>query len=344
MNEDWKYTNVDLFKVDKIMPGKQEIGYSNSKNVVFTSLENAMKNDLYKKYKPMSLIKNKDEFLLLHEKNIKEGVFILVRKNAELTLTNKFLSQSGNIFNHTIIILEENSSLTYIEEHYSENDSSRNDVVEVYAKQNSRLNFYSFQNWNHDVKSIANWTAKLDKDSTVNWVFGQFGGKISRVKIDTIFNGQGAESQNYGVFFGTKNQHFDITTNAIHKTKNTTSNILVKGVLDDKATSVYRGKIKINEKAQQTNSYLSNHSLILSRNAVSNSVPSLEIDANDVRASHGATLGKPNEDEIFYLMTRGLKRKEAERLIIKGYFSPVIDKLDDDLKTKFNQALTAKIR
>ena len=333
MKEDWKYTDASKFKVDKIIKGKQKIEFSDKVLPLQKS-----------PYKPMSLIKNKDEFLLLHEKNIKDGVFILIPKKAELTLTNKFISQLGHIFNHTIILLEENSSLNYIEEHYSKNNAHRSDVVEVYAKQNSRLNFYSFQNWKHDVKSIANWTAKLDKDSSVNWVFGQFGGKISRVKIDTIFNGHGARSQNYGVFFGNKEQHFDITTNAIHKTENTTSNILVKGVLDDKSTSVYRGKIKINEKAQQTNSYLSDHSLILSEKAISNSVPSLEIDANDVKASHGATLGKPNEDEIFYLMTRGLKRKEAERLIIKGYFSPVIDKLDKNLKIKFNQALTAKIR
>ena len=345
MDENWKYTDISMFKLDKIVKGKQKIDYSKSKNVVFTSLENAMKNDLYKKYKPMSLLKTDDKFLSLHANNIKEGVFILVPKDAALTLKNKFLSQSGHIFNHIIIVLEENSSLNYIEEHYSENNASRNDVVEVYAKQNSRLNFYSFQNWNHDVKSIANWTAKLDKDSTVNWIFGQFGGKVSRVKINTIFNGTGSESRNYGVFFGNKDQHFDITTNAIHETENTTSNILVKGVLDDNATSVYRGKIKINKKAQKTNSYLSDHSLILSKDAISNSVPSLEIDANDVRASHGVTLGKPNEEEIFYLMTRGLKKKEAEKLIIKGFFSHIIDKLDvDDIKTKFNQALTAKIR
>jgi len=146
------------------------------------------------------------------------------------------------------------------------------------------------------------------------------------------------------LFLGNKDQKFDITTNITHVVKNTTNDILVKGALFDNSVSNFRGKIKINELAQNTNSYLSNHNLLLSKGAEAFSIPSLEIDANDVCASHGATIGKPNEDEIFYLMTRGLKRKEAERLIIKGYFAFVIDKLDSDLQIKFNKALTTKIR
>ncbi len=228
------------------------------------------------------------------------------------------------------LVVEENAHLDL---------TSTSGNLNLYLNENSSVNFYILQNRNTEF--ICN--AHLEKNSRINYVFGLF--DSNNFQINTYLNGEGSESRKYGLFLGTKDQKFDITTNVTHVKKNTSSKILVKGVLFDNSVSKYKGKIKINEKAQNTDSYLSNHNLLLSKGAEAFSIPSLEIDANDVRASHGATLGKPNEDEIFYLMARGLKRKEAERLIIKGYFSPVIDKLGvDDLKIKFNQALTAKIR
>ena len=240
------------------------------------------------------------------------------------------------------------NSINYIEEHDSEDFKEiclRNDAVEIFAGQNSKIKFYNFQNWKNNVMNFSNWKAKLAKDAKVNWVFGQFGGKFSRIKTDTLFDGQGAESRNYGVFYGSKNQHFDITTNVNHNVPNTTGNILVKGVLDDSSNAVYRGKITILKDAQQTNSYLADHSLILSDNAISHSIPSLEIDANDVKASHGATLGKPDEEEIFYLMSRGLKRSSAEIQVILGFFAPVTELIPfNDLKERFDNVLHEKVR
>ncbi len=210
--------------------------------------------------------------------------------------------------------------------------------LNLYLKKNSSVNFYILQN--KDSEFICN--AHLERDSKINYFFGLFNSK--KFQINTNLNDEGTESKTQGFFLGNSNQNFDITTNITHVKKNTTSNILVKGVLFDKSKSNFKGKIKINEGAQNTNSYLSNHNLLMSDDAEAFSIPSLKIDANDVRASHGATIGKPNEEEIFYLMTRGLSRKEAERLIIKGYFAPVINRLDNELQTKFNKALTAKIR
>ena len=114
---------------------------------------------------------------------------------------------------------------------------------------------------------------------------------------------------------------------------------MVKGVLNDSSESVFRGLIKILEKAQNTNSYLSNHSLILSDNAVSNTIPALEIDANEVKASHGATLGRPDDLEIFYLMSRGLSKDKAKKMIVEGYFSPILDSITiDEIKNKFSSS------
>jgi len=336
MNEAWKYTDKNLFELDKIEKGKQKIEFSSQEHIL--SSENL-------KVKTMSLLKKEDEFIKQHAENISNEIHIYIPKNKEVVLTSKIISQAGETFNHIVIVIEENAFLTYVEEHTSEDKAYRNDAVEIYLKQNAKLNFYSFQNWEHEVVSINNIASTLGKDARLNYVFGQFGGKVSRLKIDTIFNGRGSESKIYGVFFGNKNQHFDITTNSNHLVENTQSDVLVNGVLDGKSTSVYRGKIKISEQAQKTDSYLSNHNLVLNEGAVAYSIPSLEIDANDVSASHGSTTGKPNEEELFYLRTRGLGKEEAERLIIQGFFSKITDKISiERLKERFNQAVKTKIR
>ena len=229
-------------------------------------------------------------------------VMVHVPKNTKLDLPLRNIFRTtgqGGVFSHSIIILEEGAEITYVEEHYSEKyigDTLRNDVVEIYAKKNSKINFINFQNWNDNVINITNWKGKIDQDAQINFYSGQFGGKLSRIKTDVMMNGLNSSSKNKSVFFANNNQHFDITTNIDHNVKHTTGDTLVKGVLDDSATSVFRGMIKIIDDAQHTDSYLSNHSLILSNNAVSNSIPSLQIDADEVRASHGATIGKPDEE------------------------------------------------
>jgi Fe-S cluster assembly protein SufD len=158
-----------------------------------------------------------------------------------------------------------------------------------------------------------------------------------------LFEGEGSKAKIFGIIYGKNKQLVDLTTNAFHKARATSCDILVKCVLDDASSSIYRGKIKIEKKAQQTNSYLADHTLVLSENASSNSIPSLEIDANDVRASHAATQGKPDEEEIFYLMTRGLSKIVSEKLIISGFFSEILEQIkDNNIKKDFEKTCEVK--
>ena len=167
----------------------------------------------------------------------------------------------------------------------------------------------------------------MERNSAISWVSGCFGGKLNRLVIDTIFSGQGSQANNLGIFLGKGKEHIDFTTNMHHNTENTTNDVLVDGMLRDESSSVYRGLIKIPKEGQKTNSYLANHILKLGEKTLANSIPSLKIDANDVKASHGATVGQIDEEHLFYLMSRGLSRDEAERLIIEGFFEPVIQKI-----------------
>ena len=153
---------------------------------------------------------------------------------------------------------------------------------------------------------------------------------MSSAIIDTYFAGKGSNCSNIGVFLGKNDEHTDITTNAHHLEENTTNDIMMNGILKDKSSSVYRGLILIDKIAQKTNSYLSNHILKLGDKTLANSIPSLKIDANDVKASHGATVGQINEEHLFYIMARGLSREQAEFLIIEGFFEPIIQKIPNE--------------
>lgn len=351
--ESWRYTSpklAQLERFDEVVSQKTELVIIKGTGVIACTIHEGLKKhkELLMEHLKKSIVDvDEDKFTTMHYSFWNDGIFIFVPKNTEAQVDVKFIAEKeGAVLSHNIIVVEENASLDYFEEHSSvpgDYICFRNDTTHIFTKGNSKIMFYNFQNWDDNVIGMANWKADLAKDSCVEWVFGQFGGKFSRVKTDTMFNGQGSNSKTYGVFFADKEQHFDFTTDAYHNVPNTNCDILVKGVLDGSSSSVYRGKIKIIKGAQQTNSYLSDHSLMLSGSSISNSIPSLEIDANDVKASHGATIGKPDEEDIFYIMARGLGRKEAERLIITGYFSPVIEQIKNpEFRSRFETAIEGK--
>lgn len=316
MIEAWKYSELEYEK--NLSLTDEKIVFETKDSIVFKKLEKNEYTKIKRRYT--------DSFTELNDELWTHGVLIKVKKNEKALAKNIFSNEKkGSVIQKTVIVLEENSELDYIEEHEKgKEEFFRNSSIEIYLGNNSKLNFHNYQEWNSKVKSIANWTAFLENDSKAMFFFSQFGSMFSRIKIDAYLK-KGSEAVMKGIFFSKDEQKFDFTTNLNHEEQGTLGNILVKGALKDKSKSVFRGMIKILKAAQQTNSYLSDHSLLLSEDARSYSIPSLEIDANDVKASHGATLGKPDEEEIFYLMARGLDRAKAQKIMIKGYFAPVLE-------------------
>jgi Fe-S cluster assembly protein SufD len=358
--EAWKYTDIKDIELEGLGIGQQEIVFSelplqlSERGVVFCNINTALLRypEIIAKHIPMKLVGSDiDKLSAMHGALWNDGIFIYIPENVKISVSLRNIFKvrgEGAVLNHSIIILEENSSLIYVEEHSSESGDYqclRNDVTEIYVKDNSKIDFYNLQSWKHNVINFSLWKTLLGESSCINCRFAQFGGRLSRIKADTYLTGNGAESKTLGMFYEDSRQHFDITTNVFHCAQNTTNNVLVKGVLDGESVSVYRGMIKIDKSAQKTNSYLTNHSLMLSRDAISNSIPSLMIDANDVRAFHAATLGKPDEEEIFYLMSRGLTRTQAERLIIQGYFAPITDNIQvAGIKQTIEDNIIQKVR
>ena len=339
--EDWRYTEIEKLKLENFEPFETKVKIEISdltsdlkeKGVIFTSINSALEdypaalNYFFRNTKI-----EKDKFVALNAAFFGAGIFLYVPKNVEISepLRAVFHAEGQNSIIHNLIVLEQNSKIDFIEEYSNqENDAEQLNVgiTEVFANNNSKINFYHLNNWTKNVDSIMNIIGTAERNAAVNWISGCFGGKLNRLKIDTLFNGEGSSCSNIGIFLGKGKEHIDFTTNVFHNVQHTTNNILVDGILRDESTSVYRGLIKIEKEAQKTFSYLENHILKLGDKTLANSIPSLKIDANDVKASHGATVGQVNEELLFYLMSRGLSRDEAQDLVVEGFFEPVIEKI-----------------
>ena len=352
-DDDWRYTQIDKLKLENFEPfeSKTRIAATKlsedlaEKGVILTDINTAFEKypEIVKKYFFMSTKIDKDKFVALNAAHFTNGIFLYVPKNIEIDepIRVNFHFDEKNSIIHNMIIVESNSKIDFIEE-YSNKEISQEQlnacVTEVFANQNSKINFYHLNTWTKNVNNFTNIVGTIERDAAINWISGCFGGKLNRLKIDTIFDGQGSQCNNIGVFLGKGKEHIDFTTNMHHNTENTVNNVLVDGILKDESTSVYRGLIKIEKTAQKTNSYLENHILKLGDKTLANSIPSLKIEANDVKASHGATVGQIDEEHLFYLMARGLSREEAERMIVEGFFEPVIQKIpSEELKEKIRE-------
>ena len=184
----------------------------------------------------------------------------------------------------------------------------------------------------------------MERDAELDWVAGGFGSKKGKIRIQNDLNGPGATSRVTGAYFADGDQHLDYDTFQEHIAPSTESDFAFKGALREQATAVWRGMIRVEEGAQKTNAYQENRNLLLSNEAHADSIPGLEIMANDVRCTHGATLGRIDRDELFYLMARGLSRAEAERLIVRGFFQDVLDRIElEPVREALGEALEARI-
>jgi Fe-S cluster assembly protein SufD len=253
----------------------------------------------------------------------------------------------GSLFWRMLVVCEPESSAVLIEEYASaspEVSGYSNAVVELFVEQAARLEYVSLQNLSRETWHFASHRARVERDAELDWVAGGFGSKKGKVWIENDLSGEGATSRVTGAYFADGRQHLDYDTYQLHSAPNTTSDFAFKGALRDRATAVWRGMIHVEPEAQKTNAYQENRNLMLSPTTHAVPIPGLEILANDVRCTHGATVGQVDRDQLFYLMARGLSRAEAERLIVRGFFTDVLDRIDlDPVREALEQVLEARI-
>jgi Fe-S cluster assembly protein SufD len=255
--------------------------------------------------------------------------------------------EGGSLFWRLLIVAEPESRFAVIEEYASaspELSSYSNAAVEIVVQQGAKVEYVSIQNYSRSTWHFASHHARVERDAELDWVAGGFGSAKGKIRIQNDLAGPGATSRVTGAYFADGTQHLDYDTFQEHMAPDTTSDFAFKGALRDTARAVWRGMIRVEEGAQKTNAYQENRNLLLSKTAHADSIPGLEILANDVRCTHGATLGQVDREQLFYLMTRGLSRAEAERLIVRGFFQDVLDRVElEPVRESLAAALEARI-
>ncbi len=326
--------NIDI-NLDKL--NTKNIGKSNlkiinkNKDVIIEDFNNAIKNNgnLLKK-KLSSLVNPDDKFTSFHYSNLNNLTFVHVPKKVIAKHPIEIASEmdSDILFDHLIILMEDNSELTLIEDSVSDNNSLyRSKIVEIFTGENSKMNYGNVQLLDKNTTNFTIERAVLGKNSSINWLDCCFGSKTTISEVTTLLEGKNSRTNNHGIFFGDEMQQFDLVANSIHKAKNTFSDILTKGTLTGSSKCLYRGLVKIHQNAPGSNGYQKQDTLLLSKDATADSIPNLEIDNNEVRCAHGATIGRIDKEKMFYLQSRGLNQEQATKEYVKGFFEPLIQKI-----------------
>jgi Fe-S cluster assembly protein SufD len=297
------------------------------------------------------LVGSDEKFAAHNAAEWKHGLLVRVPAGIELRqplyvrVTNSVADAA--VFWRVLVVAEEGSRFSFIEEHASaapDLPGYSNSVAELFVGDGAKLEYVSIQNLSRETWHFASHHATVSRDAELDWVAGGFGSKKGKIRIQNDLAGQGATSRVTGAYFADGAQHLDYDTLQRHIAPNTTSDFAFKGALRDKARAVWRGMIRVEQDAQKTNAYQENRNLLLSPNAHADSIPGLEIEANDVRCTHGATVSQVDRDEIFYCMARGLSRGEAERLIVRGFYQEIFDRIElEPVRTALQTALEARI-
>lgn len=278
----------------------------------------------------------------------RDGAVVLVPPNTKASVIARFSAEAGKLNAYrTIVIVSEGAELDYMEELADLKGSGDGTViahgVEVYVKPGAKLRFYGRQEWPDSVRQFAIYRAQVEENASLDWLIGSFGGAFSQTVVESELIGQGAESNVHSAYYGNGSQHIEQSLIANHAVGNTTSDTYARGIVAEQAKAVYRGMIKIKRGAHGSTADQNGHAMLMANTAHVDAIPALEIDADDVVAGHGATVGQVDDDQLFYLMARGIPREEATKMIIRGFFEHLFKKIPNDaVRNGFWRAVESK--
>src|SRR5215210_1370693 len=324
-----------------------------AKGVVFTDLHTALtEHEELVKEKLFGLVPaGYDKFAALSAAAFSGGSFLYVPRGVDVEMpvqSYHWLDVLGSIMPRTLVVVEEGASVTYIDEYASadgEEPTFSNGAVELYSAQVASLLYVSLQNWERNVLYFYTIRASTEKDATIRSLVVSLGSQLSRTNVEAGLTAAGGDSEMLGLYFADSNQVIDHHTLQDHISPNAHSDLLYKGALRDESLTVFSGLIRVEPGAQKTDAYQTNRNIILGTDdAFAVSLPNLEIMADDVKCSHGSTTGQVDETELFYLMSRGIPRREAEKLVVFGFFGEVTSRVPlKGLKEKLDRAIEGKI-
>ena len=323
------------------------------KGVIFTDLHTALADhEELVKEKLFGLVPGDyDKFAALSAAAFAGGSFLYVPRGVAVEVpiqSYRWLDVVGSIMPRTLVIVEEGASVAYIDEYASadgEDPAFSNGAVELYVGEGASLRYVSLQNWERNVLHFNTIRSQTEKDATIRSLVVSFGSQLSRTNIEAGLSASGGDSEMLGLYFADQNQVLDHHTLQDHIAPNAHSDLLYKGALRDESIAVFSGLIRVEPGAQKTDAYQTNRNLILGTDdAFAVSLPNLEIMADDVKCSHGSTTGQVDETDLFYLMSRGIPRREAEKLVVFGFFGEITSRIPlKGLKEKLDRAIEGKI-
>lgn len=305
--------------------------------VIFTDLATAVREhpDLVQKYLMTQAVKPTDgKFAALHAAAWTFGVFLYVPrgKAVELPLHSIiYNTQPGMSLGHVLVVVEDGAQVTYLNEFLS--DLSVTDhaafvgVTELLVGERANLKYVGLQDFGRNVYDFRHERARVGRDGQLDWIIGTTGSRLTKDFTEIELDGQGSWGRMSGFYFADSDQIIDHDTQQNHNAPHTTSDLLFKGALKGHSRSIWQGMIRVLPNAQQTDGFQANRNLLLSEDARADSIPGLEILANDVRCTHAATVGKLEDEPVFYLMSRGMTREDAERLLVVGFFDPIMERI-----------------
>ncbi|MFM7071112.1 MAG: Fe-S cluster assembly protein SufD [Planctomycetota bacterium] len=258
------------------------------------------------------------------------------------------LRDGGVDLGRTLIVLEEGAEATVLNETLSDAPNSGGlhcGATEIVLKSRANLRYVHLQDWGQGVWHFAHQQAEVARNASLQWTAAAIGGRLAKVNQRVSLVGEGADCQVNGVLFTEGKQHLSYHTLQHHKAAHCRSDFLYKSALQDQSRTVWRGLIKVDPGAQKTDGYQRNDNLLLSSSARADSIPGLEIEADDVRCTHGSTTSKVDEELIFYCQCRGYTRREATRLIVSGFFQQIFDRITiESVRDALGHAIGRRVR
>lgn len=340
-----------------LLPGGSRIDLDDKlaqKGVIFTDLKTAEEKhpDLLMKMVGKTVNVEEGKFAALAGAFAQTGIVLYVPKGVvvEEPLHSVLWGPGADLahISHLLVLVDEGASVTYIHEAASPDEIGTNSfhagLVEIQVMQGASLRFVELQSWGRHVWNFSHERVRVERNGNLDWIFGAIGSRLTKNFSELDLAGEGSTGRMSGFYFTDGDQHLDHDTQQNHFAPRTTSDLLFKGALKGKSRSVWQGMIYVAKDAQKTDGYQANRNIILSDQARADSIPGLEILADDVRCTHGATVGKLEEEPLFYLKSRGIPQAEAEKLVVEGFFDPIFQRIPfEGVRERFQQYIADKM-
>jgi Fe-S cluster assembly protein SufD len=366
-DEAWRYTQLKRFRVADLAPSEgpadrdvserirmrmtdsdaegilvhkngeliERVSELREEGVIFTDLRTAVREheELVREHLYSVVDAKAGKYHALNAAFWQNGSFVYVPRGVEVELPlGAFTTadRGGLSAGRTLVIVEENAKVTYLDEYSSDTFDDRlfhAAATELVLRQGAKVRYLSLQNWGRNVAHMNKLKARLGRDARLESLTVSLGADAARAEVESTMEGPGSESEMLGLYFGDQGQHYNQYTLQHHASHHAFSDVLFKGALRDASTAVYSGVIVVDEGAQKTDAYQTNRNLLLDGESEAVSIPQLEIGANDVRCSHGSTTGPVPEDQRFYLMSRGMRPEVAEHLLVTGFLYEVMSRV-----------------